>query len=160
MASDAIPRITQEGLSAENCPHYFTRGERRICREDDRIYRLVESVLDWLGYANGSTADKQLAFGNNLIDIARNHLEGNMCLGDMVRFVPKSLGYLARKFLVYPTSADRSLQAFPSAFHLNHQSVTVPQCILETAWKLMSQLLTSALPTHAETLTYAVLVEI
>ena len=160
MASDAIPRITQEGLERGELPSLFHERGAAILREDDRVHRLVESVLGWLGYANGGTADRQLAFGDNLIDIARNHLEGNMCLGDMVRFVPKSLGYLARKFLVYPTSADGSLQAFPSAFRLNHRSVSVPQCILETAWELMSQLLTSALPTHAETLTYAVLVEI
>ena len=160
MVNDAIPTITQGGLERGELPSLFRERGAAIFGEDDRVHRLVDSVLDWLGHANGGPADRQLAFGDNLIDIARNHLEGNMCLGDMVRFVPRSLGYLARKLLVYPTSADGSLQAFPSAFHLNHRSVSVPRCILETAWELMSQLLMSALPTHGGTLTYAVLVEI
>ncbi len=160
MVSDAIPRITQGGVERGELPSLFHESGAAILGEDDRIYRLVESVLDWLGHANASTADKQRAFGNNLIDIARNHLEGNMCVGDMVRFVPKELGHVARKFLVYPTSADRSLQAFPNAFHINHGSVPVPQCILEPAWELMSELLMSALPTHAEMPAYAVAVEV
>lgn len=160
MVSDVIPRITREGLERGELPSLFRdRGAAILC-EDDRIYRLVDSILDWLGHANGSTADKEFSFGSTLVDFARNHLEGNMCLGDMLRFVPKSFGHIARKILVYPNSVDGTLQVFPSFFHLNHRRVAVPQCIVEPAWELMSELLMSVLPAHAETLAYAVAIEV
>ena len=83
MASDAIPRITRKDLNAENCPHYFTRGERRFSVK--RSYLQISRVSTGLARVRKREyRDKQLAFGNNLIDIARNHLEGNMCLGDML----------------------------------------------------------------------------
>jgi hypothetical protein len=160
MVSDAIPRITRKGLERGELPSLFhERGAAILC-EDDRIYRLVDSVLDWLGHANGSTADKEFSFGSTLVDFARNHLEGNMCLGDMLRFVPKSFGHIARKILVYPNSVDGTLQVFPSFFHLNHRHVPVPQCIFEPAWELMSELLMSVLPAYAETLAFAVAIEV
>jgi len=131
-----------------------------IINEDVRINGLLDSVLDWLGLTNGSAADRQFSFGSNLVDLARNHQEGDMRAGDMLRFVPKLFGHLARKFLVYPSMADHSLRARPSAFYSNSRRVPVPQNILELAWNLMSEVLVSTLPARASDMTYAIEVDV
>jgi hypothetical protein len=83
-----------------------------------------------------------------------------MQAGDMLRFVPSSFGHLARKFLVFPSAVDQSLEALPDAFYLHDRRVPVPHNILELAWNLMSEVVRSALARLASTLPYAVEVDV
>lgn len=151
-----IPRITSFGVECGGISPLFHQAAAVILDGDDRINGLLESTLDWLGLADGSNRDGQLSFGSNLIDLARNHQKGNMEAGDMLRFVPKLFGHLARKFVVYPSAGDNSLQACPGAFYSSNRRIPVPKDILESAWNLMSEILVSALPAQAGGLAYAV----
>src|SRR5262245_3411138 len=109
-------------------------GQAVVLTEDERISSLFRLVLDWLGLNETST--KESLFEMNLLDLARNHLDGNMQAGDMLRFLPPAFGHLARKFLVCPNPADQSLEAFPDAFYLRDRRVPVPRLVLDWSWNL------------------------
>src|SRR5262249_25108857 len=102
----------------------------------------------------------QSPFEMNLLDLARNHQEGDMQAGDMLRFVPSSFGHLARKFVVCPSLVDQSLEAFPNAFYLQERQVPVPYNILEWSWNVMSEIFWSVLPNRTNTSAYGVEVDI
>lgn len=156
MVTDVIPTIMPRGIERGELSRLFHKEKAVILSEDDRIRRLLESVLDWLGLTNPSVTVNGSAFDSDLVGLARNHQEGNMSAGDMLRFVPTSIGHVARKFLVCPSAVDQSLQAFPNSFSSHNRRVPVPHDILQSSWNLMSEVLMSALPRHASTLAYAV----
>jgi len=155
-----IPRITSLGVKCRELSSLFHEAPAVILDGDDRINRLVDSTLDWLGLADGSAGDGQLSFDSKLLDLARNHRSGNVAVGDLMRFMPKVFGHIARKFVVYPGAGDNSPQAWPRAFHYRNRQVPVPQDIVESAWNLMSEVLVSALPAQAGVLAYAVEVDV
>ena len=152
-----IRRITSVGVKCGELSSLFREAPAVILHRDDRINRLVDSTLDWLGLANGSAGD---SFDSNLFDLARNHRSGNVRVGDILRFMPKVFGHIARKFVVYPGAGDSSPQAWPRAFYSGNRRVPVPQDIVESAWNLMSEVLMSALPAQAGSLAYAVEVDV
>jgi hypothetical protein len=155
-----IPRITSLGGECGERSSLFQNVPAVILGGDDRINGLLEATFDWLGLADGSAADGHLSFDSSLFDLARNHQEGNLRVGDMLRFVPKLFGHLARKFVVYPGAGDNSLQIWPEAFYSRNRRVPVPRDIAESAWNLMSEVLASALPAQAGCLAYAVDVDV
>jgi hypothetical protein len=156
----AIFNVTPRGVERGELSRLFHEGQAAILNEDERIPRLFRSVLDWLGLNKGNATDEQSPFEMNLLDLARNHREGDMQAGDMLRFVPTSFGHVARKFVVCPSAIDQSLRAFPDAFYLQDGRVPVPRNILEWSWNLMSEIFRSALSNHANTLAYAVGVDV
>jgi len=156
----SILNVTPRALEREELSRLFHKGQAIILSEDDRILRLFHSVLDWLGLNNNGNGTDQSPFEMNLLDLARNHCEGNMQAGDMLRFVPSSFGHLARKFVVCPSSVDQSLEVFPNAFYLRDRRVPVPHNLVESSWNLMSDVFRSALPKLAKTLPYAVEVDV
>ena len=156
----SIPRITLLGMERAGMQTLFRQAPAVILNSDDRVKTFVESMFDWLGLADQRTGDKRLSFDSNLFDLARNHQEGNMRVGDMFRFVPKSFGHLARKFAVYRKADDRSLQAYPDAFYLGNRLTSVPRGIVESAWNLMSGVLASAMPSQAGAMDYAIEVDV
>jgi hypothetical protein len=156
----SIARITSLGVECGEISPLFHEVAAVILDGDDRVNGLLESTLDWLGLADESAGDGQLSFGSNLFDLARNHQGGNMRVGDMLRFVPKVFGHLARKFVVYQGAGDNSLQACPGAFYSSNRWVPVPHDILESAWNLMSEVLVRTLPARAGSLAYAVEVDV
>src|SRR5262245_35890310 len=135
----AIFKVTPRGVEHGELSRLFHKGQVAILNEDERIPRLFRSVLDWLGL-EGNATDKQSPFEINLLDVARNHREGDMQVGDMLRFVPSSFGHLARKFVVCRSAVDQSLKAFPDAFYLQDRRVPVPHDIIEGSWNLMSEI--------------------
>ena len=155
----SIFNVTPSGLERGDLSRLFHKGQAVILNGDERIFRLFRSVLDWLGL-NHRDADDESPFEMNLLDLARNHQEGDMQAGDMLRFVPSSFGHLARKFVVCPSAVDQSLEAFPNAFYLGNRRVPVPNNLLKWSWNLMSEVFRSALPKHANTLPYAVEVDV
>src|ERR1700730_11900511 len=68
-----IPRITSLGVKCGELLSLFHEAPAVILDGDDRINRLVDSTLDWLGLADGSAGDGQLSFDSKLLDLARNH---------------------------------------------------------------------------------------
>jgi hypothetical protein len=78
----------------------------------------------------------------------------------MVRFVPKSLGHIARKFLVYASATDSSLEVLPATFCSGNRRARVPREIVELSWNLMSELVASVLPLRASGVAYGVEVDI
>ena len=160
MVTDCIPTIMPRGIERRELSRLFHKERAVILSEDDRIRRLLESVLEWLGLTDVSGTNNHSAFDSDLVGLARNHHDGNTSAGDMLRFVPSSIGHVARKFLVYPSAVDQSLQAFHDSFCLRDRRVPVPYDILHWSWNLMSEVLVSALPKHASTLAYAVEVDV
>jgi hypothetical protein len=151
-----IPRIASLGGERGKLAPLFGKVGAVILDGDDRADGLLESVLDWLGLSDGDA--EPFAFGGNLIDLARNHHEGNMKVGDMLRYVPKLFCHLARKFMVYRGASGGSLRTFPAAFYANSRQFPVPEDIVESVWDLMSDVLESTLPNHR--LDYAVEVNV
>jgi hypothetical protein len=93
----AIFNVTPRGVERGELSRLFHEAQAAILNEDERIPRLFRSVLDWLGLNKGNATDEQSPFEMNLLDLARNHREGDMQAGDMLRFVPTSFGHVARK---------------------------------------------------------------
>jgi len=155
----AIFKVTPHGVQRGELSGLFQKGQAVILDEDGRISRLFRSVLDWLGLNEANATNEQSPFEMNLLDLARNHREGDLQAGDMLRFVPSSFGHLARKFVVCP-GAHQSLEAAPNAFYLQDRRVPVPHNILEDSWNLMSEVFRSVLPKHADTLAYALEVDV
>ena len=155
-----ILNVTPRGVERGELSRLFQKGQAVILNEDERISRLFRSVLDWLGLNKANATDEQSPFEMNLLDVARNHREGDMEAGDMLRFVPSAFGHIARKFVVSPSATDHSLEAFPNAFYLQGRYVPVPYNILECAWNVMSEIFRSVLPDTANTLAYAVEVDV
>jgi hypothetical protein len=120
---------------------------------DERVPSLFQSVLEWLGLEDSCSPDW---FGNHLIDLARNHLQDNVHIGDMIRFQPGVFGHIARKFVVFQEGADQPLRAFPNSFYINSRRIPVPYDILEAAWSLKSDVLMSVMPPGINPLEFAV----
>ena len=152
--------MTPRGVERGELLRLFHKGQAVILNEDERISRLFRSVLDWLGLNKANATEEQSPFEMNLLNVARNHREGDMQAGDMLRFVPSAFGHIARKFVVCRSAVDQSLRAFPNAFYLQDRRVPVPHDIIEGSWNLMSEIFRSALPEGANTLTYAVGVDV
>jgi hypothetical protein len=158
MAGEPILRITPPELEGGELLRSFQKGGAAvILSADDRIRRLFQLILDWLGFESPSSSE---SFGSNLVDLACNHLKENPDAGDMLRFQPGLFGHVARKFLVFRSAVDQSLKAFPNAFYLNNRRVPVPRSILELAWPVMSEVFMSAMPQHTNALAYAIEVDI
>jgi hypothetical protein len=155
-----IAALTPEELKGGDLSRLFRQAPAIILHEDRRIRRLVESTFDWLGLGDRTTRNGQPSFASNLFDLARNHYEANMHLGDMVRFVPNSLGHIARKFVIYPSASDSSLEVVPATFCLGNQRVRVPLEVVEPSWNLMSEIFASMLPVRASNLAYGVEVDV
>jgi len=152
--------VTRREVERGDLSGLFQKGQAVLLNEDERVSRLFRSVLDSFGFNTGNARIQHSLFEMNLLDLARNHREGNMQAGDMLRFVPSSFGHFARKFVVCRSAVDQSLRAFPNAFYLQDRRVSVPHDIIEGSWNLMSEIFRSALPKGANTPTYAVEVDV
>ena len=147
---EPILSITTCGVACGELSHSFQNGGAAVSlRGEYRIYRLFQSVVDWLGLDGPSGRE---SFDSNLVDLARNHLKENPNAGDMLRIQPGLFGHVARKFLVFRSAVDQSLMTFPNAFCLNNNRVSVPYSIAESAWNLMPEVLMSAMSRHVNAL--------
>jgi hypothetical protein len=158
ITGEPILSITPRDVACGELLRSFQKGGAAVILSGEyRIQRLLQSVVDWLGLDGPSSWE---SFNSNLVDLARNHLKENPNAGDMLRIQPGLFGYVARKFLVFRTAFNQSLTTFPNAFYLNNRLVPVPYSILESVWNLMSEVLMSAMPRHANALAYATEVDV
>jgi hypothetical protein len=138
--------IEQTELKSGGLGQLFCGGTiAAILSNDDRVERLFQSILEWLGLAGSGRTGNHSRFGH-LLDLARNHSAGNATAGDMLTFQPGFVVNLSRKFLVYESTVNRSLQAFPNAFCLGDQRTWVPYEAVQLVWNLMSDIFASVLP--------------
>jgi hypothetical protein len=158
MTREPILNITPQGVECGELLQLFQKGGAAVVLSGEhRIRRLYESVVEWLGFDSPSSSE---SFGNNLVDLARNHLKENPNAGDMLRIQPGVFGHIARKFAVFRDAVDQPLMTYPSVFYLNGRPVPVPHSILETVWSLMSEVLMSAMPRHPNASAYAIEVDV
>ena len=160
MNDGPIAWLTPDELKDRDSSRLFCSASALVLHEDKRIRQLVESTFDWLGLADSTAREGQSSFPTNLLDLARNHHDANMHLGDMVRFAPKSLGHIARKFLIHPSATNSSLQVLPATFCSGNRRESVPREIVEPSWSLMSEIVASVLPRKAGSLAYGVEVDV
>jgi hypothetical protein len=138
--------IEQTELKSGGLGQLFCGGTiAAILSNDDRVERLFQAILEWLGLAGSGRTGNHSRFGH-LLDLARNHSAGNATAGDMLTFQPGFVVNLSRKFLVYESTVNRSLQAFPNAFCLGDQRTWVPYEAVQLVWNLMSDIFASVLP--------------
>ncbi len=157
--SRLIPKVNSLEIKRGDISKLLHKAPALVFEGDERINALVASTLEWLGLDEGSARHGTPAF-DNIFDLARNHRHGNTRIGDMLRFVPRLFGHVARKFLVYPGPVGNSLKASPEAFYSGTRLVPVPRQIVESGWNLISEVLESTLPEAARGFAYAVEVDI
>jgi hypothetical protein len=155
----SITRITPRALRERELSALLHAAPAVVLDRDDRINMLIESTLDWLGLSDSARSRGHIPFDSNLFDLACNHQNGNMRVGDMFRFTPNLFGHIARKLLVYRSPGGDALQVFPNFFNSGGRCVPVPQLIFETAWDLMFNVLVGVLP-EASRFAFAVEVDI
>ena len=141
-----LSHIRETELKSGELAQLFCEGTiAAILSKDQRVEKLFQSILEWLGLADTSRVENHSRFGN-LLDLARNYRARNTTGGDMLTFQPGLVVNMSRKFLVYESTVNRSLQAFPNAFCLGDQRICVPYTTLQLIWNLMSDVFASALP--------------
>src|SRR6185437_10541160 len=107
MPVDFISSISRRELRAAELSRLFVGGAGAVMlRGDGRVQRLTDAILEWLEVAERHGPNWQDPFGKNLVNLARNHVTGNMLLGDILRFEPGRIVHIARKFIVYERSDD------------------------------------------------------
>jgi len=162
MHTNFISSISPKELQGDELSRLFVNGVRAVMvRDDDRIHRLVDAILEWLGADEPHSASLQSPFGKNLLNLARNHIAGNGLLGDILRFEPGRIVHTARKFIVYGSAIDRSLRTFPARFYVGNHCALVPYMIKELVSNLMSEIFSSTFPwRHNFHSSYAIEVEV
>ena len=147
MPVDFISSISRRELRAAELSRLFVGGAGAVMlRGDGRVQRLTDAILEWLEVAERHGPNWQDPFGKNLVNLARNHVTGNMLLGDILRFEPGRIVHIARKFIVYERSDDQSLCAIPDRFYVGNRPMSMPCGIKELAAGLMSEVYSSAQP--------------
>jgi len=147
MPTGSISYISKVKPQTDELSRLFASGAKAVIVEDnDRTRIVVEAVLNWLGVNERYSPNFFSPFGNNLLDLARNHIAGNQNLGDVLRFEPGRMVYAARKFIVYGSTVDQSLLTFPDRFYTGNQYASVPNVIKELTWSLMLEVFASLLP--------------
>ena len=141
-----LSHIEQTKLKSGELAQLFCEGTiAAILTKDERVEKLFQSILEWLGLAGTGRVGNHSCFGN-LLDLARNYRARNATGGDMLTFQPGFVVNMSRKFLVYESNIDRSLQAFPNDFCLGDRRICVPYKALQLIWNLMSEIFASVLP--------------
>jgi hypothetical protein len=162
MDTNFISSISPKELQGDELARLFVNGAKAVMvRDDDRIHRLVDAILEWFGADEPHSASLQSPFGKNLLNLARNHIAGNRLLGDILRFEPGRIVHTARKFIVYGSAIDQSLRTFPDRFYVGNHCALVPCMIKELVSNLMSEIFSSSFPwSHSFHSSYAIEVEV
>lgn len=96
---------------------------------------------------------------NGIRSFARNHGEGQKNVGDMLRFVPGTIGHIARKVIVYPELGGSRLLTIPNHFWREDEKEVFPQEILKMVWDFATEVFESSMPDDFEYPPCAVAIE-
>jgi hypothetical protein len=127
----------------------FRGGARAVLLNDPRVTYIWKTLFDSLAQTNGSLFSE-----DSLLQIAQNHRAGDLCAGDMLRFIPGGIGHIARK-IVFARKEDGTIESIPRDF----SNGTIPHTVLGTVWDLMTDVLRSTFPAQSVLPPYDVTIE-
>jgi hypothetical protein len=130
-------------------------GKAGIVKNDPRIKWLWDSLF-------GSPAivqEMSYPWNCTIEEIAQNHQKGSIVLGDMVRFIPGQLGYIARKSVLFKDSSNE-LKTIPGKFYGKKGCVEFTQEFLQIVWEVMHDVLQSMYPQNYALPAYAIKIEL
>ncbi len=153
-----------EGSTVVECPQHkivpgrlgecFRNGAKAVLLDDPRAADIWNRLLGPLSQEASSAGGSLLPWEDNLPQMAKNHLAGNIFAGDMLRFIPGGIGHIARRIILVPTE-DGSIDTIPTHF----SGKSIPEDVIRPAWELMTEVLRSTLPVHAPLPPYRVTIE-
>ena len=156
----AIVEVSRNDLRPGVLAELFAESTRAVILKHDT--RVSEIWAQLQPTQNGDTlpnVDNGPFWDDGILSLARNHMAGNLRVGDMLRFTANTIGHIARKVKVYKESSSGAIRVNPEAFWRGNYLVTFPQGAAVAAWGLMSDILRSSLPAESEVGDYAVAIE-
>ncbi len=133
----------------------FRGGAKAVVLEDARATDIWQRLLSPQALAAAADNGSSFPWDGTFPRMAQNHLAGNIDAGDMLRFTPGGIGYIARKIILSPTE-DGSIDTQP--IHFSHTAI--PQELLRLVWDLMTDILYSTFPAHGSLPPYRVTIEV
>ncbi len=150
----AIVQCLQDELTPGRLGKRFHDGAKAVLLEDPRASDIWHGLLNPKAPATSATGRGLFPSDSGLLEMAQNHLTGNLDAGDMLRFIPGGIGHIARKITLFP-ALDGSIETIPA--HIAH--VEMPQELLNTVWELMTDVLHSTFPAQSPLPPYVVTIE-
>ncbi|MGI9542522.1 MAG: hypothetical protein ACR2MX_04635 [Cyclobacteriaceae bacterium] len=137
----------------------FQQGAKAVVlKGDPRIPWLWKSLIE---LQNGGHAIINGPIGpweTKIQDLALNHRQNDVYLGDMLRFTPGALAHIARKVLIFKDS-NGQIKAIPDKFNNHEGNVVLKQKIYQTVWDISQDMLRSTLPENSDLKNYAVKID-
>ena len=133
----------------------FRGGAKAVVLEDPRATDIWQRLLGPQALAASAGNGSSFPWDSSFPRMVRNHLAGNIDAGDMLRFIPGGIGYIARKIILFPTE-DGSIDTQP--VHFSH--IAMPQELLRLVWELMTDILHSTFPARDSLPPYVVTIEV
>lgn len=130
-------------------------GKAGIVENDPRIKCLWDSlfgfpvIVEEMSYPWDSTIE----------EIAQNHQKGSIVLGDMVRFIPGGLGYIARKAVLLKDSGN-GLKTIPEKFYGKKGCTEFNKEFLQIVWEVIHDVLQSMFPQNYALPAYGIKIEL
>lgn len=155
-----VVEVSRSDLKPGKLAALFSQGTRAvILSDDDRVGRIWDG-LQPTQHRIGETIDASGPFWDEgLITLARNHRDGDLFVGDMLRFTQNTIGHIARKTTVFPDPLTGEMETIPQAFWRGDDQVRLPDTVTQTSWELITDVLRSSLPATCDIGEYAASVE-
>lgn len=150
-----VVELESDGIKTPEIWNCFQNGAKAIhLKRDPRIKVLWDQlVTKQIESARGPF------WNNGLQSFARNHGKGQQNVGDMWRFVPGSIGHIARKMIVYPELGSSRFHTIPKHFWHEDEKDTYSQELLELIWEFATEVFESSMPADFSPPPHAVAVE-
>lgn len=144
----------QNDLTPGRLGQWFHGGAKAILLNDSRARDIWRRLFHTPEHATSGTTTSLLPWDSNLLEMAQNHLTGNLETGDMLRFIPGGIGHIARKMTLI-SAPDGSIETMPAHF----SDFSISQDTLRLTWDLMTDVLRSTFPAQSSLPPYAVTLE-
>ncbi len=159
--AEVIVALCAQDVKPGHLNQLFRNGTKVVLlKNDPRIGKMwtntmVSSVCETL-----QLDFRRKAWDGSIFDIARNHQPGELCVGDMLRFIPDGIGQWARKVKVSPIDGSSKLQTIPGCFVDGAERVMYREEHLQEVCALMREIFESAVPKNHPLSGYAMTIEI
>ena len=147
-------------LNLEKWKKWFSNGAiAGVLNGDPRIPWLWKNLVENQSLENSKNNEITFPWETCIEDIARNHESGNVYTGDMFRFTPGALSYIARKIILFKDTHSQ-IKSIPETFFTPQGEKSLNRNVMETAWAITGDLLKSCLPESRRPPDYAVKIDI